>query len=166
MKDLLTLAEGKVEPSPYALTIPEFKSLSVNELAFVYFFVDHRSSYAAYEADERQNILLADLKMTAVNPKIQAAVSKYMLLSETHAIKLLKAARISVTKLQKYFETIDLTDMDENGRLIYQAKDLVANLSKMGDVVEGLDKLEELVKKQTEKDNPNRGGVVTNKYSE
>ena len=56
--------------------------------------------------------------------------------------------------------------MDENGRLIYQAKDLVANLSKMGDVVEGLDKLEELVKKQAEKDNPNRGGVVTNKYSE
>jgi hypothetical protein len=31
MKDLLTLAEGKVEPSPYALTIPEFKNLSVNE---------------------------------------------------------------------------------------------------------------------------------------
>jgi hypothetical protein len=91
---------------------------------------------------------------------------KYKELSETHATKLLKAARISVTKLEKYFATIDLTEMDENGRLIYQAKDLVANLSKMGDVVEGLDKLEELVKRQAEKDNPNRGGVVTNKYSE
>ena len=166
MKDLLTLAEGKVEPSPYALTIPEFKTLTINELSFVYFYTDHRSSYAAYEEDERQEMLLSDLKMTSITPKIKAAVGKYQQLSETHAIKLLKAARISVTKLEKYFATIDLTDMDENGRLIYQAKDLVANLSKMGDVVEGLDKLEELVKKQTEKDNPNRGGVVTNKYSE
>ena len=165
MKDLLTLAESKVEPSPYALTIPEFSKLTTNELSFVYFFVDHRSSYAAYEQDERQEILTKDLKIT-ITPKLKGAIDKYKALSETHAIKLLKSARISVTKLEKYFENIDLTEMDENGRLIYQAKDLVANLSKMGDVVEGLDKLEELVKKQTEKDNPNRGGVVTNKYSE
>jgi hypothetical protein len=165
MKDLLTLAEGKVEPSPYALTIPEFTKLSINELSFIYFFVDHRSSYAAYEQNERQEILIKDLKVS-ITPKLKAAVDKYKELSETHAIKLLKSARISVTKLEKYFENIDLTEMDENGRLIYQAKDLVANLSKMGDVVEGLDKLEELVKKQAEKDNPNRGGVVTNKYSE
>lgn len=165
MKDLLTLAEGKVEPSPYALTIPEFTKLSINELSFIYFFVDHRSSYSAYEASEREEILIKDLKVS-ITPKLKAAVDKYKELSETHAIKLLKSARISVTKLEKYFENIDLTEMDENGRLIYQAKDLVANLSKMGDVVEGLDKLEELVKKQAEKDNPNRGGVVTNKYSE
>jgi hypothetical protein len=165
MKDLLTLAEGKVEPSPYALTIPEFTKLSINELSFIYFFVDHRSSYSAYEVSEREEILIKDLKVS-ITPKLKAAVDKYKELSETHAVKLLKSARISVTKLEKYFENIDLTEMDENGRLIYQAKDLVANLSKMGDVVEGLDKLEELVKKQAEKDNPNRGGVVTNKYSE
>lgn len=165
MKDLLTLAEGKVEPSPYALTIPEFNKLSINELSFIYFFVDHRSSYSAYESSEREEILIKDLKVS-ITPKLKAAVDKYKELSETHAVKLLKSARISVTKLEKYFENIDLTEMDENGRLIYQAKDLVANLSKMGDVVEGLDKLEELVKKQAEKDNPNRGGVVTNKYSE
>jgi hypothetical protein len=127
--------------------------------------VDHRSSYAAYEQNEREEILIKDFNI-AITPKLKAGIDKYKELSETHAIKLLKAARVSVTKLEKYFATIDLTEMDENGRLIYQAKDLVANLSKMGDVVEGLDKLEELVKKQAEKDNPNRGGVVTNKYSE
>ena len=165
MKDLLTVNNNVVIPSPYALTIPEFEKLKVKELAFVYFFVDHRSSYSAYGEEERKEVLMKDLGIK-ITPYLKAAVDKYMELSETHAIKLLKAARISVTKLEKYFENIDLTEMDENGRLIYQAKDLVANLSKMGDVVEGLDKLEELVKKQAEKDNPNRGGVVTNKYSE
>jgi len=59
-----------------------------------------------------------------------------------------------------------LRDMDENGKLLYQAKDLVANLSKIGEVIEGLDRLEELVQKQQAKDNPNRAGVKTNKYSE
>lgn len=165
MKDLLTVNNNVVIPSPYALTIPEFEKRTVKELAFVYFFVDHRSSYAAYDEEERKEILLKDLgiKMTTL---IEAAVDKYTQLSDTHAIRLLKSARSSVNKLEKYFQNIDLTAMDENGKLLYQAKDLVANLSKIGEVVEGLDRLEELVQKQQAKDNPNRAGVKTNKYSE
>jgi hypothetical protein len=93
-------------------------------------------------------------------------LQKYRELSDTHAIKLLKSARSAVNKLEKYFKDIDLTAMDENGKLLYQAKDLVANLSKIGEVIEGLDRLEELVQKQQAKDNPNRAGVKTNKYSE
>jgi hypothetical protein len=56
--------------------------------------------------------------------------------------------------------------MDDNGKPIFTAKDLVANLSKMGDVVSGLSKLEELVKKEEQAANQNRGGVITNKYSQ
>jgi len=165
MKDLLTVNNNLVIPSAYALTIPEFEKRAVKELAFVYFFADHRSSYAAYDEEERKEVLLKDLgiKMTTA---IEAAVSKYIQLSDTHAIRLLKSARSSVNKLEKYFQNIDLTAMDENGKLLYQAKDLVANLSKIGEVVEGLDRLEELVQKQQAKDNPNRAGVKTNKYSE
>lgn len=165
MKDLLTVNNNVVIPSPYALTIPEFENRTVKELAFVYFFVDHRSSYAAYDDEERKEVLLKDLGIK-MSTAIEAAVDKYTQLSDTHAIRLLKSARSSVNKLEKYFQNIDLTAMDENGKLLYQAKDLVANLSKIGEVVEGLDRLEELVQKQQAKDNPNRAGVKTNKYSE
>ena len=55
--------------------------------------------------------------------------------------------------------------MDDNGRPIFHAKDLVANLSKMGDVVSGLSKLEEQVAKQEQVNTNTRGGVVVNKYS-
>ena len=92
--------------------------------------------------------------------KVKAACNKYVELKETHAIKLLKAARSAVNKLKNYFEIVDLTDIDDNGRPIYQAKDLVANLSKMADVVNGLSKLEELVKKEQQTVSANRGGVV------
>jgi len=86
-------------------------------------------------------------------------------LCETSAIKLLKAARTSIQKLEKYFETINLDILDDNGKPIYSAKDLIANLSNMGKVVNGLEELEELVKRQQQKQT-NRGGVVTNKYSQ
>ena len=56
--------------------------------------------------------------------------------------------------------------MDDNGKPIFNAKDLVMNLSKVGDVVSGLSKLEELVKKEEQKSSKVRGGVEINKYSQ
>ena len=38
--------------------------------------------------------------------------------------------------------------MDDNGKPIFHAKDLIANLSNMGKVVDGLSRLEEIVKKE------------------
>ena len=156
MKDLLTVNNNVVIPSAYALTISEFEKLSVKELAFIYFYVDHRSSYASYDEQERKDKLIEELKIKST-PQLHAGLQKYRELSDTHATKLLKSARSAVNKLEKYFKDIDLTAMDENGKLLYQAKDLVANLSKIGEVIEGLDRLEELVQKQQAKDNPNRG---------
>ena len=165
MKDLITVDGSKVIPSPYALTIPEFSKLKIEELSAVYFFVDHRSPYSVYEEQDRWDHIKELLKVAAT-PKVNAAIDKYRELSESSAVKLLKAARESVTKLEKYFKDVDLTMMDDNGKPIFHAKDLISNLSNMGKVVNGLEELEELVKKQQQKDNPNRGGVVTNKYSQ
>ena len=54
-------------------------------------------------------------------------------------------------------------------KLYYQctmnAKDLIANLSNMGKVVDGLSRLEEIVKKEEQAANTNRGGIEVNKYS-
>jgi hypothetical protein len=97
MKELLTITENKVIPSAYALSIKEFQTLKSNELAFVYFFTDHTSPYAAYEDSERLNKLEEELNVKP-NPKILGAITKYKELSETSAVKLLKAARASVTK--------------------------------------------------------------------
>ena len=165
MKDLIEVDGNKVIPSPYALTIPEFSKLKIEELSAVYFFVDHRSPYSVYEESDRWDHIKELLKVSAT-PNINAAIEKYRELSESSAVKLLKAARESVTKLEKYFKDVDLTMMDDNGKPIFHAKDLISNLSNMAKVVQGLDDLEELVKKQQQKENPNRGGVVTNKYSQ
>jgi len=166
--ELLEIVDNVAVPSPYTLTILEFKDLNTKELAYVYFMCDHGSPYSVYDVEERQSEVILGVfgkSKWVPSPKVQAACDKYKKLKETSAVKLLKAARASVVKLEKYFESVDLTLMDDNGRPIFHAKDLVANLSKMGDVVEGLTKLEEQVKKQEQINTNTRGGVVVNKYS-
>ena len=165
MRDLITVSNNVVVPSAYALTIQEFKGLKSQELGAVYFYTDHRSPYAVYDESERVEKISQDLKVK-FTPKMRGAIDKYKELSETSAIKLLKSARASVTKLERYFETINLNVLDDHGKPIYHAKDLIANLSNMAKVVNGLEELEAIVKKHQQKDNPNRGGVVTNKYSQ
>jgi len=134
-------------------------------LGAVYFYTDHRSPYAVYDESERVEKIGQDLKVK-FSPKVRGAIDKYKELSETSAVKLLKSARSSVTKLEKYFATINLNVLDDNGKPIYHAKDLISNLANMAKVVNGLEELEEIVKRHEQKDNPNRGGVVTNKYSQ
>tara|TARA_R100000700_G_C3167195_1_gene142190 strand:+ start:776 stop:1291 length:516 start_codon:yes stop_codon:yes gene_type:complete len=167
--DLIYINDGVAMPSSYALTILEFKDLSATELAFVYFMVDHRSPFSIYDWDQRisevKNSIFGDKKKWKPSAKVLAACDKYDKLIETSSVRLLKAARTSIVKLEKYFKDIDLHLMDDNGRPIFHAKDLIANLSNMGKVVDGLTKLEEIVKKQEQAANTNRGGIEVNKYS-
>lgn len=167
--DLLYIKANKAVPSPYALQIKEFQKLNADDLSFVYFMVDHRSPFSVYEWKQREvevknSIFGEDAKWKPSN-RVLAACKKYAELIETSAVKLLKAATESVTKLEKYFRTIDLTELDDRGKPIYTAKDLIGNLEKMGKVVDGLSRLEEIVKKEEQTNNPNRGGVEVNKYS-
>tara|TARA_R100001198_G_C5217703_1_gene200887 strand:- start:742 stop:1281 length:540 start_codon:yes stop_codon:yes gene_type:complete len=177
--DLLTINDNVAIPSPYTLTITEFdklvkrdksksKATATKELAYVYFFCDYASPFSVYEqsvrVDEVKLSVFGETKWTP-DSAVEAACAKYKKLKETSAVRLLIAAKESVVKLENYFKDIDLTLADDNGRPIFAAKDLVANLSKMGDVINGISKLEDLVKKEKQVQSSNRGGVETNKYS-
>jgi hypothetical protein len=167
--DLIHIDDGKAVPSSYALTILEFKDLSTSELSFVYFMIDHRSPFSVYDWNQRiievKNSIFGEKKKWKPSPKVLGACKKYEKLIETSAVRLLKAARESIIKLEKYFRDIDLHLMDDHGKPIFHAKDLIANLSKMGKVVDGLTRLEDIVKKEEQAANTNRGGVEVNKYS-
>ena len=169
ISDLIYVDDNKVFPSAYAMTILEFKELSIEELSFVYFMVDHRSPFSVYEWDQRiievKNSIFGEKKKWKLSTKVLSACDKYDKLIETSAVRLLKAAKESIVKLEKYFRDIDLTLIDDNGRPIFHAKDLINNLEKMGKVVDGLSRLEEIVKKEEQAANTNRGGIEVNKYS-
>ena len=167
--DLIHIIDNKASLSAYATTILEFKGLKIEEIAFVYFMVDHRSPFSVYEWDQRiievRNSIFGEKKKWSASSKVLGACNKYEKLIETSAVRLLKAARTSIVKLEKYFRDIDLHLMDDHGKPIFHAKDLMANLSNMGKVVDGLFRLEDIVKKEEQAANTNRGGVEVNKYS-
>ena len=167
--DLIHIVNNKAVLSGYALTIIEFKTLTVQELAFVYFTMDHKSPFSVYEWEQRvievKNSIFGEDNKFTPSTKILAACKKYDKLIETSAVRLLRAARESIIKLEKYLRDIDLTLADDNGRPIFHAKDLISNLEKMGKVVDGLRNLEEIVKKEEQAANTNRGGIEVNKYS-
>ena len=167
--DLIHIVDNVAVLSAYSKTVKEFKDLKAEELAFVYFNVDHRSPFSVYEWDQRiievKNSIFGEKNKWKPSAKVLAACEKYEKLIETSAVRLLKAARESIIKLEKYFRNIDLHLMDDNGRPIYHAKDLISNLEKMGKVVDGLTRLEEIVKKEEQAANSNRGGIEVNKYS-
>ena len=168
-EDLIHIKDNKAVPSGYAKTIAEFKNLTVEELAFIYFVEDHRSPFSVYEKDQRitevKNSIFGEKKKWTPSTKVLEGCKKYEALIETSAVRLLKAARESIVKLEKYFRHVDLHLMDDNGKPIFHAKDLIANLSNMGKVVDGLSRLEEIVKKEEQAANTNRGGIEVNKYS-
>ena len=167
--DLIHIIDNKATPSAYALTIIEFKILNPDELAFVYFMIDHRSPFSVYEWEQRiievKNSIFGENKKWKPSTKVLAGCAKYEKLLETSAVRLLKAARESIVKLEKYFRDVDLHLMDDHGKPIFHAKDLIANLSNMGKVIDGLTRLEEIVKKEEQAANTNRGGIEVNKYS-
>ena len=170
MEDLIFIKDGNLAvPSAYACTILEFKGLRAEELSFVYFMVDHRSAFSVYEWEQRlievKNSIFGEEDKWTPSTKVMAACAKYDKLIETSAVRLLKAARESIVKLEKYFRFVDLHAMDDRGKPIYSAKDLISNLEKMGKVVDGLTKLEEIVKREEQAANTNRGGVEVNKYN-
>ena len=166
--DLIHIVNNKAVPSAYATTILEFKSLDELELGYVYFMVDHRSPFSVYEWAQREIEVKESVygaKNWKPSTKVAEACRKYETLIETSAVRLLKAATESVVKLEKYFRTIDLTLLDDRDKPIYSAKDLIGNLEKMGKVVDGLTKLEEIVQREEQAANSNRGGVEVNKYN-
>ena len=169
MNSLIYIQDEKAVPNAYTKTVLEFKVLNAEELAFVYFMEDHKSPFSSYERDQRiievKNSIFGEKNKWKPSVKVVNACKKYEKLIETSAVRLLKAARESIVKLEKYFKDIDLTLLDDNGKPIYSAKDLIMNLSNMGKVIDGLSRLEEIVKKEEQTANTNRGGIEVNKYS-
>ena len=85
-------------------------------------------------------------------------MDKYVGLIETKSIKLLKAAHSAIDKLIDLLNTMDPNERDERGRPIYKATEVMVNLKGVGDVVEGLNKLENQVRKEASIESDIRGG--------
>lgn len=187
--DLLTIDDDlRAYPSAELVMIEEFKALvkrdkgsktdhrgkkklrATRELAYIYHCESHKSSYANYHYEVREEEVRRDVFKDwpdwYEDDIVKAAREKYVQLTSTPAIEMLKAGMNAAQKLTDYFDMIDLSETDDKGQLKYSARDLVANLGNLGKVVDGLNKLKEQVERDQQIGDKNRKSVETNRFSE
>lgn len=134
------------------------------EFTYIWLAIDWKSIYADYTEQERHQEALRDANMTEEefnNLEFRAACRKYRDIQESNrAIKLLKAAQTAVDEFIDYFNNIDLQDRDPvTGKYLNKTKDVMAEMSNISKVLEELQTLESLVKKDLTETTNMRGGV-------
>ena len=159
------------------------KANAIRELLYIYFVCDYRSSYNNYDENEKPDRVKKDL---GFDPKwrpdsqLKEAMEFYMEHQKTASIKALQESReglLSNTKLLKLLrksnetfmdmleesqingETIDLDSMD---KAVTISKTIIALVSKVPDVIQTIDSLEEKVKKEQASGERVRGGGTVN----
>ena len=97
---------------------------------------------------------------------VQAAIDKYKALNETPLLGLLKDAYDLIQKLRSYFRQVNFNLLDDDGKPVYSAKDAMANLGKLKDVISSMKALENLVKQEQLENIRSRGGSETGDYED
>ena len=172
MKNLITLEQNVLQIAPEALTIQEFykiwkrdktktKDRALRELAYIYHTTDFQSIYRNYHPNQREGKIKLDIfkdKDWTPDPDIIIAQDKYAKLQTTLSMELLNDAEFGLTKLRDYFRDVDFED-DDDGRA---AKNYIANIKSLGDVVKGMKTLREEVEKELSDNMQLRGAKSVN----
>lgn len=158
MKNLIEIQNNSLQPNPEALMIEEFYTLwkrdkskgkekALKELAYIYHTTDYQSIYRNYHPDIQEVKIKLDIfgdKEWKPDDYIKHAQAKYQQLQTTLSMELLRDVELGLGKLRDYFRNAEFDD-DEDGR---NAKNFIANVKAMGDVVKGIKSLKEEVEKE------------------
>jgi hypothetical protein len=158
MKNLLELKNNILTISPEALMINEFRTIwkrdkskgkekALQELAYVYHTTDFQSIYRNYHSSTRETKIKIDIfnnRDWQPDMNIIQAQLKYKELQTTLSMELLNDAEAGLEKLRDYFRDVDFGNDDEGKA----AKNFIANIKQLGDIVKGMKSLREEVEKE------------------
>lgn len=139
------------------------RTLAYKEFKYIFLGLDWTSPYFQYSEQDRHIEALSDSGLTEQefnNPDFRNACKKYQEIQDSSiSMRLLKAARQSVESLIFYLSHVDLNERDrETGKPIFKSKDLISEIKGCKDVIDGLNSLENQVKKEIEPSSGVRGG--------
>lgn len=158
MKNLLELRNNILTISPEALLISEFKTIwerdkskgkekALQELAYIYHSTDFQSIYRNFHSSTKDSKIKSDIfgdREWKPDMNIIQAQIKYKELQTTLSMELLNDAEAGLDKLRDYFRNVNFDDDDEGK----SAKNFIANLKQLGDLVKGMKSLREEVEKE------------------
>ena len=166
MRHLIEMTpQGEFEVSPQAFAIKEFKSLWVKgkpdesflNMSIVYYYADIRSPYKG-DWDLIAQDIMYDVTNWKPSQKILDAVQKYEELNRPPSANSLEAAEAAQTKLDTYLRDIDLTEKDDNGKLVHSAKTIMDMINNMPKTVKSIQELRKAVESELLEDTMLRAG--------
>ena len=177
---LLSFDNTKLIINPETLAILPFKTIwqrdksknkevAIAELSYVFYVEDFKSIYRNIPEEERGSKIKEDLfpdNKWKADATIKAACKKYAELHITQSMGLLLDAEGAIEKLRKYFREVNLTDTNDQGKLLFTAKDLIANIKAVGDLISGMKKLKEEVAKEVDNNSTIKGGSAIGPFED
>lgn len=173
--NLFELKNNKLVFAPEAIAVAPFKVLydsdtskhkekATAELAAIYYFIDYKSDFSnILEENAKLHEIISILPDLGKDWKPYTewneAVEYYKKMQETPSMNLMKAAKLGIGKLEKFFQTVDLNSVDKSGKPKYSPKLLADTIAQVPKISETITVLEEKIKKEIEqKNNKLRGG--------
>jgi len=145
------------------------KSLAAAELSAIYFYADYKSDFSdIMEEEEKLKLIKSYIVGMPENWQpdevFNKAVEFYKERSCTQSIKLLESTRRTVSKITTYLDNVDLNEVDKQGKLKFNVKQILDTISDAGDLPTALNKLEQQVKKELMEKKENIGQKKMNLF--
>ena len=137
------------------------KDKFMNFLSIVYFTYDPRSDYSYIVDDDLRLKEVCDSNGYEV-PKFSKqeleCIELYKKLTTTISAELLRSTKVAVDKVRKFLEDIDLTEVDDKGRLVYPINTVTAAIKQVPQLAKEVREAEKIVAKEIEEQGRARGG--------
>ena len=148
----------------------ETKEFFMQQLSYLYFMVDPRSSYSdVLDLEERKEMIIAQEglpKGFEPSATLISAMESYKQLTTTTSMKLLNSMRIAIDKIGTFLEEVDLFAEDDKGRPKYNADRVTAMADKVPQLAKKLIETEKIVAAEIEQVGRARGGNESKKLFE
>ena len=116
------------------------------EFKYIFLMLDFKSPYLEYIEQDRHEASLQDSGLTEEewnDPDFRAACRKYLEIKDSSRILgLIKTAFRTLEKMRVFFDGIDFTDVDGNGKYINDPKKVLEGISQIGKMNDYLKELE------------------------
>jgi len=165
--------QGELSISPQILMIKEFAELAKKrgkkgkarlnaELSAIWFFVDMRSPYMRMDEEERWNYIKEDVLYMfidwEVDQHINACIDKYREMSRTRSMDTLESAWKAQTELDNFLGNVNLNERDNNGKPVFNAKQVMDMINSLPKTVKSLQDTQRLVETEVAENLILRGG--------
>ena len=165
--------QGELSISPQILMIKEFAELAKKrgkrgkarlnaELSAIWFFVDMRSPYMRMDEEERWSYIKEDVLYMfsdwEVDQHINACIDKYREMSRTRSMDTLESAWKAQTELDNFLGNVNLNERDNNGKPVFNAKQVMDMINSLPKTVKSLQDTQRLVETEVAENLILRGG--------